>query len=56
MVWCYNGNSMIKVSLYSETIDVSAIASQFGGGGHRGAAGFSVMPHILTKILTVGYP
>jgi len=28
------------VSLYSETVDVSAIAREFGGGGHRGAAGF----------------
>jgi uncharacterized protein len=28
------------VSLYSETIDVSQIAKQFGGGGHKGASGF----------------
>lgn len=28
------------VSLYSETVDVSAIAKAHGGGGHRGAAGF----------------
>lgn len=28
------------VSLYSENVDVSAIAKQFGGGGHKGAAGF----------------
>jgi hypothetical protein len=28
------------VSLYSEKIDVSAIASKHGGGGHKGAAGF----------------
>jgi len=31
-----------KISLYSVTagIDVSAIASKYGGGGHKGAAGF----------------
>ena len=28
------------VSLYSTTIDVSVIATKYGGGGHRGAAGF----------------
>jgi uncharacterized protein len=28
------------VSLYSETVDVGVIARKFGGGGHRGAAGF----------------
>lgn len=28
------------VSLYSETVDVSEIAKKFGGGGHKGAAGF----------------
>lgn len=31
------------VSLYSDTIDVSAIAWQYGGGGHQGAAGFRCM-------------
>jgi oligoribonuclease NrnB/cAMP/cGMP phosphodiesterase (DHH superfamily) len=29
------------VSLYSETVDVSAIAKAHGGGGHKGAAGFT---------------
>lgn len=56
MVWHYKGGSNIKISLYSETIDVSKIALEFGGGGHAGAAGFQVKPHILTQILTVGYP
>lgn len=28
------------VSLYSESVDVSAIAKLYGGGGHKGAAGF----------------
>lgn len=56
MVWNYTGGNNIKISLYSETIDASKIAVAFGGGGHRGACGFSVMPHILTQILTTGYP
>ncbi|MDD5705962.1 MAG: hypothetical protein PHR35_08560 [Kiritimatiellae bacterium] len=29
------------VSLYSSMVDVSKIAQQYGGGGHKGAAGFS---------------
>lgn len=29
------------VSLYSEVMDVSVIAAKFGGGGHKGAAGFT---------------
>lgn len=28
------------VSLYSEKVDVSVIAKSYGGGGHKGAAGF----------------
>lgn len=31
------------VTLYSDQIDVSEIARKFGGGGHRGAAGFQFM-------------
>lgn len=29
-----------KISIYSDKIDVSVIAKGFGGGGHKGAAGF----------------
>ena len=29
-----------KISLYSEKVDVSEIAKAYGGGGHKGAAGF----------------
>jgi oligoribonuclease NrnB/cAMP/cGMP phosphodiesterase (DHH superfamily) len=29
-----------SVSLYSESVDVGEICKKFGGGGHRGAAGF----------------
>ncbi len=33
---------LIKVSLRSKNADVSKVASLFGGGGHKGAAGFEV--------------
>jgi phosphoesterase RecJ-like protein len=36
-----NGGARTRVSLRSESIDVSAIAALRGGGGHRLAAGFS---------------
>lgn len=44
--YCYsesmqNGRLMTFVTLYSSTIDVSEIAKKYGGGGHKGAAGFS---------------
>jgi oligoribonuclease NrnB/cAMP/cGMP phosphodiesterase (DHH superfamily) len=29
-----------RVSLYSDKVDVSALAKKFGGGGHKGASGF----------------
>ena len=32
--------SKFTVSLYSETVDVGALAKKHGGGGHRGASGF----------------
>jgi phosphoesterase RecJ-like protein len=35
------GGAPVRVSLRSETIDVSAIAALQGGGGHRLASGFS---------------
>ncbi len=38
---CQNGNLMTFVGLYSSEVDVSEIAKKFGGGGHRGASGFS---------------
>jgi len=40
MTFEYVGGDRWKFSLRSETIDVSAIAKQFGGGGHAGASGF----------------
>lgn len=36
-VW---SNECWTVSLYSDKIDCSAIAKKYGGGGHKGAAGF----------------
>lgn len=38
----YLGNKWI-VGLYSEEIDVSIIAKKYGGGGHKGAAGFECL-------------
>ncbi len=35
-----------RVSMRSKTLDVSAIALQFGGGGHRKAAGCTVKNHL----------
>lgn len=36
-----NNRISTSVTLYSDTVDVSVLAKAFGGGGHRGAAGFS---------------
>lgn len=45
--YCYieaeqNGELKTFVTLYSDRVDVSEIAHKFGGGGHAGAAGFSI--------------
>jgi oligoribonuclease NrnB/cAMP/cGMP phosphodiesterase (DHH superfamily) len=45
--YCYTEakqNAELKtfVTLYSDRVDVSEIARKFGGGGHEGAAGFSL--------------
>lgn len=43
MIWYLGENGEAKVSLRSNgDYDVSAIAKQFGGGGHKNASGFSV--------------
>ena len=39
------------VSLYSLTVDVSEIAVKYGGGGHKGAAGFSCINLPFSKAL-----
>lgn len=41
LIWQLAADGEIKVSLRSEgTVDVAAIATRYGGGGHRQAAGF----------------
>lgn len=41
----YQNNTLTTfVTLYGDQVDVSVIAKKFGGGGHRGAAGFSFLP------------
>lgn len=37
----YNNKDMV-LSLYSDKVDVGAIAKKYGGGGHKCAAGFSI--------------
>lgn len=52
MVWNITDSlESIQVSIYSERIDVSRIALHYGGGGHRGAAGFRINFDELKKIL-----
>ncbi len=46
IAYCYvdiwqNGTLVTVVTLFSDKVDVSQLARKFGGGGHRGAAGFS---------------
>lgn len=45
LAYCYiegatNGSPYTNVMVGSKTVDVSKIAQKFGGGGHKGAAGF----------------
>ena len=43
MPFSYNGRyNSWSYSMYSKTVDVSNIAKKYGGGGHRGAAGFNL--------------
>lgn len=44
--FCTDGKQW-RYSLRSSTVDVSLIAMQFGGGGHKGAAGFATDDNIL---------
>ena len=48
IAYCYvdgyqNNQLTTFVTLYANEVDVSVIARKFGGGGHRGAAGFSFL-------------
>lgn len=49
IAFSYNGKDW-SVSLYSKTVDVSDIAKKYGGGGHRGAAGFSTTELLFKRI------
>jgi hypothetical protein len=42
LIWQFSGDGEVKVSLRSKgkTLDVSVIATRYGGGGHPNAAGF----------------
>lgn len=40
-----------SVSLRSKTYDVSEMASLFGGGGHAGASGHRISPHVIEEII-----
>lgn len=44
--FCTDGKQW-RYSLRSDKVDVSFVAMQFGGGGHRGAAGFASADFIL---------
>lgn len=48
-VYTWNG-TIYTVSIYSSKIDVSKIAKKYGGGGHRGASGFTANDQTLRKI------
>jgi oligoribonuclease NrnB/cAMP/cGMP phosphodiesterase (DHH superfamily) len=50
MVWVYNGEKY-TYSIFSSNkdIDCSKIAEKFGGGGHKGAAGFSSAELLFKK-------
>lgn len=52
----YPGGVSVRISLYTENpnVDVSKIAELYGGGGHRGAAGFSIPMITLQDILSGG--
>jgi oligoribonuclease NrnB/cAMP/cGMP phosphodiesterase (DHH superfamily) len=54
MVWECTPDGTIKVSLRSvDLYDVSTLAKQFGGGGHRNAAGFYTSYKALAQILSL---
>ena len=49
-----DGNGHCRVSLRSENLDVAGIAAQFGGGGHRPAAGLEMAgsaPAVRAKVV-----
>ena len=65
IIFASNGSEW-SYTLYSDTLDVSVIASNHGGGGHKGAAGFRSSTLLLKKttesdtndsaVIICGYP
>jgi oligoribonuclease NrnB/cAMP/cGMP phosphodiesterase (DHH superfamily) len=49
IAYIHDGSKYV-VSLYSTIIDVGTICRKYGGGGHRGAAGFDCLTLPFTKI------
>jgi hypothetical protein len=52
MAWTYDGDD-VSVSLYGvpgKDIDLSEIALEYGGGGHRGACGFRMALHDMADL------
>lgn len=51
MVWAFNGEKY-SYSIFSgnKDVDCSKIAEKFGGGGHKGAAGFSSNEMLFKKV------
>lgn len=48
VIFSFDGKrGMYRYTLYSSKIDVSKIAFSFGGGGHKGGAGFSLNENIF---------
>jgi len=49
----YYTGECTKFHLYSKTVDVSELAKCYGGGGHKGAAGFT-MPGLMLPFVEMG--
>jgi len=43
----------IRISLRSKNVDVTQIASVFGGGGHKYAAGFTLIQYELQESIDI---
>lgn len=58
MVFCFCQSGIVRCSLYStkDNIDCSSIALYYGGGGHKGAAGFSIPWMDMIEIMKTSIP
>jgi phosphoesterase RecJ-like protein len=52
-VFCIELEDSLRISLRSKGLDVASIASQFGGGGHKVAAGFTVEKRDLHETIDI---